>query len=67
MSPAKDHSLLVLKPNLQISFYYRLQELRELYLHSAMKQTIEKMEMKRLDQELSRFVTVGPLTNRSSI
>jgi len=56
----------VLKPNLQISFYYRLQELRELYLHEALKKTIEKVETDVVDRELSRHVKAKHLKRAAS-
>lgn len=46
----------VLIPNLQIAFYYRLQELRNLYLTDAFKRTIEKLDIKKLDRELNTHV-----------
>ena len=52
----KQRTLPVLEPNLQISFYFRLQEIRELYLHKALKETIKSLNITQLDQELSAYV-----------
>jgi hypothetical protein len=48
--------LPILKPNLQISFYYRLQTLREVYLHEALKKTVRDLDIVRLDRELGELV-----------
>jgi hypothetical protein len=42
MKQDKKISYKVLEPNLQVSFYYRLQTLRDLYLQDALKKTVEK-------------------------
>jgi hypothetical protein len=48
----------VLKPDLQISLFTRLQSLRKLYLGEALKATVEKaeFELAKLDAELSALV-----------
>lgn len=51
----------VLKPNLQVSFYYRLQEVRSLYLHEALKETVQKVSISVIDQELSTLVNADAL------
>jgi hypothetical protein len=48
--------LPVLKPNLQIAFYYRLQELKSLYLHEALRETVEEADIVSLDDELAQGV-----------
>ena len=46
----------VLQPSLQVSFYYRLQALRDRYLHEALRATVARMDLVRLDGELSHLV-----------
>lgn len=66
MVPRGKEELPVLKPNLQISFYYRLQELRGLYLHDALKKTIERVETDVVDRELCRYVKARHLKKAAS-
>jgi hypothetical protein len=56
MKQDKKISYKVLEPNLQVSFYYRLQTLRDLYLQDALKKTVEKLDIKILDSQLVQFV-----------
>lgn len=58
--------LPVINPNLQVSFYYRLQSLREIYLHNALKNTVEKIEIEILDGELNRMVPADSLKRVAS-
>ena len=48
-------------PNLQIKFSYALEQIRGLYLQEALSETIEKIEIARLDKELSRYATKSSL------
>ena len=59
MSTSK--SLPVLKPDLQISFHYRLQSLRGLYLGGALGATVERVDLKAVNRELDRYVTKASL------
>lgn len=45
-----------LEPNLQISFYYRMQAVRDLYLNEALKKTIKVLDIKKVDSQLSEYV-----------
>ena len=47
---------LVLEPSLQISFYYKLQKLKALYLSDGLKETVAKVDLEVLDEELRRYV-----------
>lgn len=58
--------LPVIDPNLQISFYYRLQSLRKFYLHDALKNTVEKLDLKVLDEELNSLVPAEILNRVAS-
>ncbi|HSR70653.1 MAG TPA: XcyI family restriction endonuclease [Acidobacteriota bacterium] len=60
MTPA-DPILPVLKPDLQVTFYYRLQTLRELYLQDALKQTVQLLDISALDDELAQYVDESAL------
>jgi hypothetical protein len=46
-----------LSPNLQVSFYYRLQALRELYLQGALKKTVAGLSITALDSQLAKCVS----------
>lgn len=46
----------ILNPELQISFYYRLKTVREEYLSSALQRTVERIDLKVLDDELNQLV-----------
>jgi hypothetical protein len=49
----------VLKPDLQIAFFYRLQTLRGVYLRDALMRTVGGLQIARLDDELRSYVS-GP-------
>ncbi len=53
---AKALSFPVLRPSLQVAFYYRLQEIRNLYLQEALRQTVESIDISSLDAELVALV-----------
>ena len=55
MSSSKPKKWPRLEPNLQVSFYYRLGTLRELYLDEALSATIAKLEV-TLNDRLARGV-----------
>lgn len=59
-------TLPVINPNLQVSFYYRLQSLRNVYLHEALKNTIKKIDLETLNEELSKFVSAEALNRVAS-
>jgi len=47
--------LPVPSPDLQVSFYYRLQHLRALYLHEALSRTVQELDIEILDDELVAY------------
>ena len=49
-------TLPILKPELQISFAKKLENLRDRYLSLALSSALEKIELKVLDKELGEFV-----------
>ena len=53
-------------PNLQISFYFRLQSLRNLYFHEAMKKTINGLDVKNIDAQLAKYVSPDMLRHLAS-
>ena len=55
---ARSERFPCLDPNLQIAFYYRLQTLRNLYLHEALRKTITGLDIKEIDTQLAEYV--GP-------
>lgn len=47
----------VLTPDLQISFFFRLKMVEQTYLQEPFRETIKKLEIKTIDQELSKLVS----------
>nr|VFK55049.1 MAG: XcyI restriction endonuclease [Candidatus Kentron sp. TC] len=45
------------KPDLQIAFYYRLQEVRRSYLLEALLSTVTCLKVTNIDQQLAKFVS----------
>ena len=66
MGPNREHPFPVLAPNLQISFYYRLQSLRALCLHDALKKTVAALELAEIDEGLLRQVANDALRKVAS-
>ncbi len=56
----------VIQPHLQISFYYRLQTLKEIYLQGALKNTVQSLDIATLDDELAEWVSAGSLKRVAS-
>lgn len=50
-------SLTVPEPNLQLTFYHRLIEVRETYLLEALLSLVADLDIAQLDRELSHFVS----------
>jgi hypothetical protein len=49
------------KPDLQIAFYHRLREIRKTYLLNALLSVVAKLEIPRIDTELSKYVSNASL------
>lgn len=49
------------KPDLQITFYHRLVEIRKAYLLDALLSVVAKLEIPRIDTELSKYVSNSAL------
>lgn len=58
--------LPVIIPDLQISFYYRLREIENLYLGEALRNTVRALDIPTLDGQLAEFVDPQSLTRVSS-
>ena len=56
----------VLDPNLQISFYYRLQDLKDRYLLNALSETVKALDISIIDKELLEYVKKECLTKLAS-
>lgn len=52
----KQHLLPVLKPDLQIAFYYKLKSINDQYLYQALSITIENLSIPEIDRQLNEFV-----------
>jgi len=46
----------VLTPDIQIEFYYRLRYLNDKYLLDALKETVAKLDIRKIDEDLSNYV-----------
>ncbi len=46
----------VLAPDIQIEFYYRLRYLNDRYLLDALKETVSKLDIRKIDDDLSNYV-----------
>ena len=66
MEHAKSGQLPVLAPNLQISFYYRLQAIRTVYLHEAFQETVKGLDIREIDSELASYVSKQALNKVAS-
>jgi hypothetical protein len=62
MTERDPNALPVLPPNLQVSFYARLQSLERLYLQEALRKTVQEIDLTILDDELSKYVERSSLT-----
>lgn len=56
----------LLRPDLQVSFYYRLKAVRELYFHEALRNTIAHLDLKVVDHELGAVVQKQSLAKVAS-
>jgi hypothetical protein len=63
MATRRRLTLPVLKPALQVSFHYRLQAIRDLYLHEALKSAVDASDLASIDRELASLVRVQSLKN----
>ena len=46
----------MLAPDIQIEFYYRLRYLNDRYLLDALKETVNKLDIRKIDDDLSNYV-----------
>jgi hypothetical protein len=56
----------VLSPRLQVSFFYALRAMRELYFGEALGQTVGRMEIGAIDKELGKYVARASLARVAS-
>ncbi len=47
----------VLTPDLQVSFYYKLKEIRSVYLNEALRAAVGKASVSEIDAELNKYVS----------
>ncbi|MHC1728304.1 MAG: XcyI family restriction endonuclease [Syntrophobacteraceae bacterium] len=66
MNDPDDLNLPVLPPNMQISFYFKLQAIRDLYFQEAMSKTVKKLDLSVLDGQLSEYVSPDSLKRTAS-
>jgi len=59
-------SFPVLGPDLQMSFYYRLQALADLCLTDALQSTIARLDVSRLNDQLTEYVSADALSRVAS-
>lgn len=56
-----DDSFPVLNPDLQASFYYRLNAIRQTHLQAAIRAAVDKADLAAIDAELREFVSANAL------
>lgn len=61
MAPENSLTFPVLSPDLQVSFFYRLQSIRGLFLNQALRETLDRVDLRTVDGELNRIVAKAPL------
>lgn len=66
MAHDKRVTLPSISPDLQVSFYYRLESIRQLHLQDALKQALGKVRLKQVDAELGRQVREDALRKVAS-
>jgi hypothetical protein len=60
------NKLPILEPNLQVSFYYRLQIIKEKYLFNSLKRTISDSDINKLDEELRTYADKESISKLAS-
>ena len=55
-----------LQPDLQIAFYYRLQEVSNAHLHEALGHTVQQLDISQIDSELAAYVRRKQLSRVAS-
>lgn len=60
------NSFIVLNPELQIGFYYRLKNIKDLYFHESLSKTVINIPINSIDQELNKYVTENDLKKLAS-
>jgi len=55
-----------IQPSLQVSFYYRLQAIREMYLHRALARVLDRIDLGRVNAQLSQYVSEAGLKRLAS-
>lgn len=66
MAASRETDLRALEPNLQVSFYYKLQTLKTLYLHEGLSSTVSQIPLALLDEELARYAPQDSLSALAS-
>lgn len=66
MATGGDDCFPPIEPKLQISFYYRLQTLKDTYLEGAMRKTVSTLDVETINAELSTYVTTEALRRVAS-
>jgi hypothetical protein len=61
-----EHEFAVLLPDMQIAFHYRLQTIRDVYLQEALGATVEKLDLRSVDEQLSQYVRPEALSRVAS-
>jgi len=63
---SSDDRFPVLSPNLQITFYQRLEAVRHLFFREALQATVRSIDLPTVDSELSANVTKDHLSRVAS-
>jgi len=66
MARGKPVKFAALRPDLQVSFHYRLQSLRDVYLQDALRRTVAAADVTRIDEQLAQYVRADALRRVAS-
>lgn len=55
-----------LSPDLQVGFYYKLKNIKDLYLHESLKKTILTLPIQKIDSELNSYIPSSSLQKLAS-
>jgi hypothetical protein len=60
-------SYIVLSPDLQVNFFYKLKAIKDVYFHEALSKTIRGIKISDIDFELNKYVSEEALQKLASL
>ena len=64
---SKAESLPVLDPHIQIDFFDKLQEIKEVYFYSVLQNTVKKVPVRKIDSDLAIFAPIEGLQKLANL